>query len=62
MFDEMAMKTVLKQLISKWGVMSTDLITAVSADQAVVKEDGDYEYVDNVEDEDTSKTNVSNSL
>lgn len=66
MFDEMAMKTVLKQLISKWGVMSTELTTAVMADQAVVKENGEYDYVDNVEAPDTEepakKTNINNSL
>lgn len=63
MFDEMAMKTVLKQLISKWGIMSTELTTAVQADQAVVKENGEYDYVDNEPEEKTKKlTNVSNSL
>ena len=37
----MAFKTMLRQLISKWGVMSIDLQTAFEAD-AVVEEDGDY--------------------
>lgn len=40
-FDAMAFKTMLRQLISKWGVMSIDLQTAFEAD-AVVAEDGDY--------------------
>lgn len=63
MFDEMAMKTVLKQLISKWGIMSTELTTAVQADQAVVKGDGEFEYVDNeVIVGDKKKTNIDNSL
>lgn len=63
MFDEMAMKTVLKQLISKWGIMSTELTTAVQADQAVVKDNGEYDYVDNEPEEKTKKlTNVSNKL
>lgn len=31
-FDSMAYKTMLRQLISKWGVMSIDLQTAFSAD------------------------------
>ena len=63
MFDEMAMKTVLKQLISKWGIMSTEIMTAVEADQAVVKENGEYDYVDNekVEEENT-KTTVKNVI
>jgi len=40
-FDAMAFKTMLRQLISKWGVMSIDLQTAFEAD-AVAAEDGDY--------------------
>ena len=43
----MALKTVLKQLISKWGIMSVDLQNAITKDQAVIKEDGSTEYVDN---------------
>lgn len=46
-FDSMACKTMLRQLISKWGVMSTELQTAMAADMAMVKEDGTYDYVDN---------------
>lgn len=46
-FDGMAYKTMLRQLISKWGVMSIDLITAFDADMAVIKEDGTKNYVDN---------------
>lgn len=46
-FDSMALKTMLRQLISKWGDMSIErLQEAVSADMAVV--DGDKKiYVDN---------------
>ena len=33
-FDGMAMKTMLRQLISKWGVMSTELETAYLQDTA----------------------------
>ena len=39
--DAMAFKTMLRQLVSKWGVMSIDLQTAFEAD-AVAAEDGDY--------------------
>ena len=53
-FDTMAQKTVLKQLISKWGVMSIDLQRAVQSDQAVIKEDGSFDYVDRVGNEETS--------
>ena len=39
-FDSMAKKTMLRQLISKWGVMSTELETAFVNDDAVVHNDG----------------------
>lgn len=48
-FDGMAFKTMLRQLISKWGIMSTELQTAIESDMAVMQEDGSKEYVDNVE-------------
>lgn len=46
-FDLMAMKTVLKQLLSKFGILSTDLQQAIEADQAVIDEKGNKIYVDN---------------
>ena len=45
-FDEMAYKTMLRQLISKWGVMSIDLRTAFEADMGVINEDGSVNYVE----------------
>lgn len=48
-FDGMAMKTMLLQLISKWGIMSIDLQTAIDKDMAVIHEDGTADYVDNLE-------------
>ena len=36
-FDGMACKTMLRQLISKWGVMSADMQQAFTADNAVVE-------------------------
>ena len=50
-FDAMAKKTVLKRLLSSFGIMSidqkgADLATALQADQAVVTEGG-LRYVDN---------------
>lgn len=50
-FDGMAYKTMLRQLISKWGIMSIDMITAMDADMAVINEDGTKDYVDNVQDD-----------
>ena len=46
-FDGMAYKTMLRQLISKWGIMSVDMQKAMESDMAKIKEDGTYEYVDN---------------
>lgn len=46
-FDGMAYKTMLRQLISKWGIMSIDMASAIDADMAVIKEDGSKIYVDN---------------
>ncbi len=50
-FDDMALKTMLRQLISKWGIMSIDLQTAFERDDALLHEDGSFEYVDNVTDD-----------
>ncbi|SFG65319.1 recombinase RecT [Lachnobacterium bovis] len=48
-FDAMAYKTMLRQLISKWGIMSIDMQNAVESDMAVINEDGSKDYVDNAE-------------
>jgi recombination protein RecT len=50
-FDAMAYKTMLRQLISKWGVMSIDLQTAIEGDMAIISEDGTPHYVENDEDD-----------
>lgn len=54
-FDAMAKKTVLKKLLSNFGVISIDqqsaaLATALQADQAAITEEG-FRYVDNERDE-----------
>lgn len=46
-FDTMACKTLLRQLISKWGKMSSDMETAYELDQSAISGDGTYSYVDN---------------
>lgn len=51
-FDGMALKTMLRQLISKWGIMSIDLQNAIDKDMAVIHEDGKTDYVDAVKAED----------
>lgn len=45
-FDSMAMKTMLRQIISKWGIMSIDLQKAYESDMAVIREDGKRDYVE----------------
>ena len=50
-FDEMAKKTMLRQLISKYGVMSIEMQNAYEGDMAYIKDDGTKEYVDNKEEE-----------
>lgn len=46
-FDSMALKTVLKALLSKWGILSVEMRQAIEHDQAVVDTDGTPVYVDN---------------
>jgi len=49
-FDSMATKTVLKRLLSRYGILSIEMQTAVRADQAAVTETSDgepeFDYVD----------------
>ena len=55
-FDNMAFKTIIRQLISKWGILSIEMQDAFTKDMAVLYENGDYEYVDNPNIE--NKTNI----
>lgn len=48
-FDGMAYKTMLRQLISKWGIMSIEMQEAFDKDMAEIKEDGTYNYIENDE-------------
>ena len=45
-FDGMACKTLLRQLISKWGVMSIDLQNAIENDMAVLNDNGSVDFVE----------------
>lgn len=49
-FAGMAEKTLIKHLLSKWGILSTELITAMDADMAVINEDGTKNYVETEDD------------
>ena len=46
-FDGMAFKTMLRQLISKWGIMSIEMQRAYEGDMAEIRGDGTNSYVDN---------------
>lgn len=48
-FEAMAIKTVLKNLLSKWGILSIEMQNAVKYDQSVVNDlnNDNFEYIDN---------------
>nr|WP_195365999.1 recombinase RecT [[Eubacterium] tenue] len=46
-FDGMAIKTVIKRLLSKYGILSVEMQNAMTNDQAVMNNEGNPEYVDN---------------
>ena len=48
-FDAMAFKTMLRQLISKWGIMSVEFQTAYTNDMGVIENDGNTNFVDSVD-------------
>ena len=45
-FDDMACKTMLRQLISKWGIMSIEMQRAFENDEAAINEDGTPDFID----------------
>lgn len=49
-FHSMAIKTVIKRLLSKYGILSIEMQTSLQADQAVIHQDEEgnvsYDYVD----------------
>ena len=48
-FDGMACKTMIRQLISKWGIMSTEMEKAYEADMGVIGDNGSVTYVETEE-------------
>lgn len=48
-FDGMAEKTLIKHLLSKWGILSTELRTALESDMTIEHDDGTKDYVDTEE-------------
>ena len=49
-FDAMAKKTVIKLLLSKWGILSVEMQKAIQDDQKTFDENGDEGYGDNAPD------------
>lgn len=45
-FDEMAEKTMIRQLLSKWALLSTEMAMGLDADNTVINENGTKEYVE----------------
>jgi recombination protein RecT len=47
-FDSMALKTVIKLLLSKYGILSVEMQTAITVDQSIIKnaDTMEVEYVD----------------
>ena len=54
-FDSMAFKTMLRQLISKWGIMSIKMQTAMINDMTTISEDGKPTYDDSSDIDETAK-------
>lgn len=50
LFDSMAKKTVLKNTLSKWGIMSIEMERGILADQSVQIAEGEFQYPDNTPD------------
>lgn len=46
-FDAMALKTVIKRLLSQWGILSVDMQKALREDQKVYDAEGNGYYTDN---------------
>ena len=60
-FDGMAYKTMLRQLISKWGIMSIEMQRAYEGDMAEINGDGTNSYVDNRPEDDYIDITASDS-
>lgn len=62
-FDGMAKKTMLRQLISKWGIMSVEMQNAYEADSHVINNDGtpDYNTTDMI-DVSTEETSINETV
>lgn len=60
-FDDMAKKTMLRQLISKWGVMSIEMREAFEKDETIQNVDGTYNYVSTLDDKTIIETEIQDN-
>ena len=58
-FDEMALKTVLRRMLSKWGIMSVEMEKAYENDMAAFDMKGNREYIDSKE---LEKSNIEDVI
>lgn len=58
-FDGMACKTMLRQLIGKWGVMSVDMQKACESDGGIISENGEADFMDIADSEGSSANNAT---
>lgn len=61
-FDDMAKKTLLRQLIGKWGIMSVDMQKAYVADSQVLNDDGTPDYSGEYVESDVSDSPSANVM
>lgn len=48
-FDGMAYKTMLRQLISKWGVMSIEMQDVIAKDNGILRDNNEVEFIGDTE-------------
>lgn len=60
-FDEMAKKTMIRQLISRWGIMSVEMQKAFESDMGEIKDNGSVEYIDNEPEEIVKQDDVQDA-
>lgn len=64
-FDAMAYKTMLRQILSKWGNLNFEMQQAIESDMAIIEEDGSKTYIDNIvvdQDETEEKQEMNNII
>ena len=64
-FDSMAYKTMLRQILSKWGNLNFEMQQALESDMAIIEDDGSKTYIDNIvvdQDETEEKQEMNNII